>query len=62
MTKPIADYKVPTVRRAIRLAHAEQLVVDSFDIRADGSVHLEFRNYELGPDGSVRAVADEAAA
>jgi hypothetical protein len=61
MTKPIADFKVPTVRRAIRLAHAEQLVVGSVDIKADGTVHLEFRDYQLTPSGEVCAVAEEAA-
>jgi hypothetical protein len=53
MTSKLADFKVPT----IRLAHAEQLVVDSFDIKADGTVHLEFRDYQLTPGGEVRADA-----
>jgi len=61
MTKKIADFKIPVVRRAIRLAHAEQLIVDCLDVKADGTVHLEFRDYELTSDGSVRGVADEAA-
>jgi hypothetical protein len=47
MTKPVTNFRVPTIRRAIRLAHAEQLVVGSVDIKADGTVHLEFRPYEL---------------
>jgi hypothetical protein len=61
MTKPIADFKVPTIRRAIRLAHAEQLVVGRVDIKADGTVHLEFRPYGLAPSGEVCAAADEFA-
>ncbi len=62
MTEPKIGFRVPAVRRAIRLAHAEQLVVGSVDIKTDGSVHLAFRPYEITPDGSIRAVADEAAA
>ena len=60
MTKPIADFKVPAVKRAIKVAHSQQLVVDSFDIRADGSIHIELRDYEVAPDGTIR-VHEEAA-
>ena len=61
MTKPIADFKVPAVKRAIRVAHSQQLVVDSYDIRPDGTIHIELRDYQVASDGTVRAVADEAA-
>ena len=57
MTSKLADFKVPT----IRLAHAEQLTVDSFDLRPDGTIHIEFRDYQVAPDGTIRVVADEAA-
>jgi hypothetical protein len=60
MTKPIADFKVPAVKRAIKVAHSQQLVVDSFDIRADGSIHVQLRDYEVTSDGAVR-VSEEAA-
>jgi len=60
MTKPNTDFRVPTIRRAIRLAHAEQLAVDSFDIRPDGSIHVQIRNYEIAPGGEIRAVVDES--
>jgi len=60
MTKELADFKVPTVRRAIRVAHAQGLVVDSYDIRPDGTIHVQLRDYEVTPDGSV--VIGEAAA
>ena len=60
MTKRIADFKVPAVKRAIRVAHSQQLAVDSFDIRADGSIHIELRDYEVTPDGTIR-VHEEAA-
>jgi len=62
MTKKLADFKVPTVKRAIRLAHAEQLVVEAVDIKADGTVHLEFRDYEITPGGTVRLLDGEEAA
>jgi hypothetical protein len=39
--KKLADFKVPTVRRAIRIAHAQGLVVDSYDIKSDGSIHVQ---------------------
>jgi hypothetical protein len=55
MTKKLADFKIPTVRRAIRIAHAQGLVIDSYDIKADGSIHIELRNYEVTPDGTVSA-------
>jgi hypothetical protein len=54
MTKKISDFKVPAVKRAIKVAHSQQLVVDSFDIRADGTIHIEIRDYEVTPDGAVR--------
>jgi hypothetical protein len=50
MTKPIADFKVPAVKRAIRVAHSQQLVVDSFDVRADGTIHLKFCPYGTDSD------------
>jgi hypothetical protein len=62
MTKPIADFKVPAVKRAIRVAHSQQLVVDSFDVRADGTIHLKFCPYELTPTGAVRLLDNEEAA
>jgi hypothetical protein len=61
MLKKLADFKVPAVKRAIKVAHSQQLVVDSFDIRPDGSIHLEFRDYELAPDGTVRVIEEAAA-
>jgi hypothetical protein len=61
MTKKVSDFKIPVVRRAIKVAHSQQLIVDSFDIRPDGSIHLEFRDYELAPDGTVRVVEEAAA-
>jgi hypothetical protein len=58
--KPNTDFKVPTVKRAIRVAHSQQLVVDSFDIRADGTIHVQLRDYEITPSGTIR-VHEEAA-
>ena len=61
MTKPNTDFRVPTIRRAIRLAHAQGLAVQSYDIKRDGSVHIELRDYRVTPDGEIRAAADEVA-
>jgi hypothetical protein len=62
MTKPlVADFRVPTIRRAIRLAHAELLTVGSVDILPNGTLHIEFRPYEVTQAGEIRAVAEEAA-
>jgi hypothetical protein len=60
MTKKLADFKVPTVRRAIRIAHAQGLVVDSYDIKSDGTIHIELRDYEIARDGTVRVHEDAA--
>jgi hypothetical protein len=54
MTKRLADFKVPAVNRAIRAAHSQQLVVDSYDIRPDGTIHVQLRDYEITPSGTVR--------
>jgi hypothetical protein len=43
-----------------RIAHAQGLVVDSFDVRADGSIHIELRDYEVARDGTVRVHEDAA--
>ena len=59
MTKRIADFKVPAVKRAIRVAHSQQLVVDSYDIRPDGTIHVQLRDYEVTPSGAVRVVSIE---
>jgi len=58
--KKLADFKVPTVRRAIRIAHAQGLVVDSYDIKSDGSIHVQLAHYELTPGGEVRVIEDAA--
>ena len=60
MTKKITDFKIPAVKRAIRVAHSPQLVVDSYDIRPDGTIHVQLRDYEVTPDGTIR-VHEEAA-
>jgi hypothetical protein len=51
---------VPAVKRAIRVAHSQQLVVDSYDIRPDGTIHIELRDYEVKADGTIHV--HEAAA
>ena len=56
MTKPIADFKVPAVKRAIRVAHAQGLAVQSYDIKRDGSIHIELRDYQVASDGTVRVL------
>ena len=62
MTKPIADFKVPAVKRAIRVAHAQGLAVQSYDIKRDGSIHIELRDYQVASDGTVRVLDEDAAA
>ena len=41
MTKPITDFRVPVVKRAIKVARSQQLAVDSFDVRPDGTIHIQ---------------------
>ena len=60
MTKKNLNFKVPAVKRAIRVAHSQGLIVDSYDIRADGSIHVEVRPYELAADGTIRVHEDAA--
>jgi hypothetical protein len=36
-------------------------VVDSYDIKADGTIHVQLRDYEVTPEGTIRVI-DEAAA
>ena len=55
MTKKNLDFKVPAVKRAIRVAHSQQLVVDSYDIKPDGTIHVQLAHYEVTPGGGVRA-------
>jgi len=62
MTKTIADFKVPAVKRAIRVAHSQQLVIDSYDIRPDGTIHVQLRDYEITSGGTVRLLDGEEAA
>jgi hypothetical protein len=54
MTKKNLDFKVPAVKRAIKVAHSQQLVVDSYDIRPDGTIHVQLRDYKVSPDGTIR--------
>jgi len=61
MTKPNADFRVPAIKRAIRVAHAQGLAVQSYDIMRDGSIRVQLAPYEVTSDGSVRVAADEAA-
>jgi hypothetical protein len=58
--KRTADFKIPVVKRAIRVAHSQGLIVDSYDIRADGTIHIELRDYQVAPDGTIR-IHEEAA-
>jgi len=60
MTKPAVDFKIPVVRRAIKVAHSQGLAVQSYDILRDGTIHIQLKDYQVKPDGEVRAVADEA--
>jgi len=62
MTKKNLDFKVPAVKRAIRVAHSQQLVVDSYDIRPDGTIHVQLRDYQVTPTGTVRLLDSEEAA
>jgi hypothetical protein len=62
MTKKLADFRVPTVKRAIRIAHAQGLAVDSYDIRPGGTIHVQLRDYEVARDGTVRLLDSEQAA
>jgi hypothetical protein len=55
MTKKNLDFKVPTLKRAIKAAHTQQLVVDSYDIRPDGTIHVHVRDYEIA-NGKVRVL------
>ena len=48
------------LQAAIRVAHSQGLIVDSYDIRADGSIHVEVRPYELAADGTIRVHEDAA--
>jgi hypothetical protein len=61
MPKNALPFKVSTVKRALRTAHAQQLVVDSYDIKPDGTIHVQLAHYEVTPGGEVRAVVDEEA-
>jgi hypothetical protein len=60
MTRPITDFKVTTVKRALRTAHAQGLVINSYDIRSDGSIHIELCPYEVAKDGTVRVHGEAA--
>jgi hypothetical protein len=62
MTKPVTGFKIPAVKRAIRIAHAQGLAVDSYDLLPDGTVHIQLRDYELTPTGTVRVSDNEEAA
>jgi hypothetical protein len=47
MTKPV-NWKVPDVRRALRAAHGQQLVVEGYKIHPDGTIDVTVRDCAAG--------------
>ena len=35
-------------------------MVESYDIKSDGTIHIELRDYEIARDGTVRVHEDAA--
>jgi hypothetical protein len=60
MTKPISDFSVCSLKRALKAAHSLHLSVDGYEIAADGAIRIRVRDYKVDSDGSVRA-SEEAA-
>jgi len=59
MTKKV-EFKVPSLKRAIKAAHKLGLEVSDYEIAPDGSIRVQLRDYEVTPDGTIR-VHEEAA-